>query len=274
MARSARRVPETLRGIPQLVVRAWVACPLPIAAATLQVYREPLRGLAQMTASNFCPQCGTPRVGSLRYCASCQYDYWGAAAGQPPLAPLSPPPAAQAPSTLSPSPSVPQVAPASGFPWVGTIVVVLILAVVVIGGFQLLRDRGDQILQDVADALASTNGGASVPGVPPEGDVWFGSSFDTDTLAIRGRTTSVGSQEAFAIVAHLTRSIDASKLVMRIYLDGGLIASNAVNASGSGDLWGFSPGPLFQPGQWKYEFTDIGGNVLASGTVTATGGGS
>lgn len=34
-------------------------------------------------ATSFCPQCATPRAGNLRYCASCAYDFWDAAAGQP-----------------------------------------------------------------------------------------------------------------------------------------------------------------------------------------------
>jgi hypothetical protein len=223
-----------------------------------------------MTASNFCPQCGTPRVGSLRYCASCQYDYWGAVAGQAPSTPPPPPPGAEqsAPPTATPAA---EGTPARGFPWGATLVLVLVLAIVGLGAYALLRNQADQIMQNVADDLASINaGGGSVPGVPPKGDVWFGSSFDASTLAIRGRTTSVGAHEAFAVVAHLTRSMDGSKIVIRLYLDGQLLASNALGGAGSSDVWGMSPGPLFQPGVWKYEFTDIGGNVLASGQLTAT----
>jgi hypothetical protein len=226
---------------------------------------------AQMTASNFCPQCGTPRVGSLRYCASCQYDYWGAAVSQTSSAPLGSSPA-QVPPTATPTTPSPQPEPATGFPWGGTIVAVLVLAIVVLGGYALLNNRADQILNDVGDALASINPGGNDANVPPAGAVWFGSSFDPDTLAVRGRTTSVGAQEAFAVVGHLTRSMDGSQVNIRMYLDGSLLATNALGGTGSSELWGFSPSPLFQPGEWRYEFTDVGGNVLASGTVTATGG--
>jgi hypothetical protein len=85
-----------------------------------------------------------------------------------------------------------------------------------------------------------------------------------------GRTTTVAANAPFAMVAHVPRSIEASKLAIRVYLDNQLIIAQAANASGSGDLSGFSPEPLFQPGVWKYELTDVGGNVLGSGEIRAT----
>ena len=64
--------------------------------------------------------------------------------------------------------------------------------------------------------------------------------------------------------------MDASALAIRTSWNGQLVSTVAVTAKGSGDVWGFSPGPLFMAGEWKYDLTDIGGNVLASGTITAT----
>jgi hypothetical protein len=63
--------------------------------------------------------------------------------------------------------------------------------------------------------------------------------------------------------------MDAANLVIRVSYNGALVANSAANASGSGGVWGWSPGPLFAAGQWRYDLTDIGGNVLASGTITA-----
>jgi hypothetical protein len=57
---------------------------------------------------------------------------------------------------------------------------------------------------------------------------------------------------------------------MRVYWDGQLVTTQAANAEGTGDLWGWSLGPLFEAGLWRYELIDVGGNVLASGEVTAT----
>jgi hypothetical protein len=106
--------------------------------------------------------------------------------------------------------------------------------------------------------------------VPPAGAVWFGTSFDTQTLAISGRLVSVTANQGFSFVAHLPRVMDASALLIRTSLDGDLVATVPVSATGSSDLWGFSPGPLFAVGAWRYDMTDIGGNVLATGTITAT----
>jgi hypothetical protein len=72
------------------------------------------------------------------------------------------------------------------------------------------------------------------------------------------------------MVAQLPHTMSGNELAMRVYLDGDLVNSSAVDIEGEGDVWGFSPGPLFTPGTWRYEITDIGGNVLASGEVQAT----
>ena len=106
--------------------------------------------------------------------------------------------------------------------------------------------------------------------IPPVGAIWFGSSFDPQTFAISSRLTTVTANQGFSFVAHLSRVIDASALLIRTSWNGQLVATTPPSAKGSGDLWGFSPGPLFAAGKWKYDLTDIGGNVLATGTLTAT----
>jgi hypothetical protein len=60
-----------------------------------------------VTGLSFCPQCGTPRQGSLRYCASCAFDFSTAASEgtepeQPPETP--PPPATPGPTLRSSRP--------------------------------------------------------------------------------------------------------------------------------------------------------------------------
>ncbi len=106
--------------------------------------------------------------------------------------------------------------------------------------------------------------------LPPVGKIWFGSAFDADTFAISHRLTTVTAHEAFSFVAHLKKAIDGSKLAIRVSWNGQLVATTAANATGTGDVWGFSPGPLFEAGTWRYDLTDIGGNVLATGTIKAT----
>ena len=198
-----------------------------------------------------CPRCGTARHGTERFCPTCAFDFWRAAQGEAPAASevrsVTPAPASSRPRWLIP---------------VGILVAVVIAVAI---GQRLLGDASDNIADRVERDLAEI--GADLP---PAGDIWFGSSFDADTFELRGRTTAVGANDAFSLVGRLPSVYDAADLGMRVYLDGQLVASQAFNASGSGDLWGFSPGPLFEPGTWRYEFTDVGGNVLASGEVEAT----
>lgn len=192
------------------------------------------------SASHFCPNCGTPRTGQ-RFCAACGNDFWKAAA----------PGVADAPTaakTTSPAGS-------------GLRTVLLVAIAIAVGvGILILVNRPP----------APPNLGGASTDIPPAGEVWFGTTFDPNTLSLSGHRQMVGVQEGFAVVAHLTRSIDASQMVVRIYLNGSLVASNAANATGTSDTWGFSGGPLYSAGTWRWEFTDIGGNVLASGEVTAS----
>ncbi len=55
--------------------------------------------------------------------------------------------------------------------------------------------------------------------------------------------------------------------MLRVSSDG-QVASKAAAASGTGDGWGFSSGPI-AAGDWTYALTDVGGNILAQGTITA-----
>jgi hypothetical protein len=55
-------------------------------------------------------------------------------------------------------------------------------------------------------------------------------------------------------------------------LERGLFHVAGLDASGSAfssDVWGLTPTPLVGLGSWRFEFTDRGGNVLATGTVVA-----
>lgn len=198
-----------------------------------------------------CPTCGKPRDGWERVCSSCGHDYWKAAEG-------AAQPAASAPAALESKRSSPVAFILSG----------LVALALVVGGYLYLSGQSDRILSDVANEL---DGGAPTAEIPPAGQVWFGSSFDTDTFELSGRTTRVGIHEAVAIIATLLEPTEGSELAMRVYLDGQLVNNVDANAEeGVGDLWGWSAGPFFTAGQWRYEIVDIGGNVLASGEVEAT----
>jgi hypothetical protein len=150
------------------------------------------------------------------------------------------------------------------------------------GGYLYLQGVADGILEDTSSALdpgtdtdadagvgADQDGDGSSENLPNRGQVWFGDSFDTDTFEIRGRKRTVGATESFAVVAQLQRSVRAEELVLRLSWDGQVVSNEGVNAPADdeGELWGFTGGPTFQAGSWRYEFTDIGGNVLAAGKI-------
>jgi hypothetical protein len=143
--------------------------------------------------SGFCPNCGAPRTGE-RFCGSCGNDFWRVSgvpaptpAGQPVAAPLQPAKAKR------------------GLGTGGKVLLGLIVIVAIAGIVELLKNG----------SLAtgpSPASGAVLPDVPPVGQVWFGSSFDPDTFAIRGRTTTVAASAPFSMVGHCVALIspDAS----------------------------------------------------------------
>lgn len=121
----------------------------------------------------------------------------------------------------------------------------------------------------VLTLLLAACGGVSADDVPPTGTIWFGSSFDTQTFALTNRRTSVKTTEPIAIVGHLTRSVDENDLLLRVTYEGTLVSNTPATLTSGGEVVGFALNPLGTAGSWLYELTDIGGNVLASGTVSA-----
>jgi hypothetical protein len=88
-----------------------------------------------------CPQCGTPRQGSLRYCPNCSFDYWKAAAGE--AQPGTPP--SEAPSQHD------GTGRGSAF-WIGAGVAALVLLLV---GYAYIQNTVENIYQNVGNALSS-----------------------------------------------------------------------------------------------------------------------
>lgn len=115
-----------------------------------------------------------------------------------------------------------------------------------------------------------TSAGGSAGNIPPSGQIWFGSSFDPKTFAVSGRTTTARTGSSVAMVAYLPRSVSSGDINLRVLADGTMIANQSVTMTGSGELFGTTVGPFYLAGSYRYEVTDIGGNVLASGTLTVT----
>jgi hypothetical protein len=207
-------------------------------------------------SAQFCPRCGTARTGDLRFCASCAYDF------QPKPEPSRSyqivPPKAEPVSSWSyaPPPAAPIKESRSGLE---RLLIVGIVIALLVGGYIVWTNaRVASIVNDVQKAIPTQRPGQ----MPPVGAIWFGSSFDTGTMAVRDVGSRFGVNQAFSMVAHLPRAEDGSRLVLRVYLDGQLITTTSANATGSGDVFGWTLGPLFTAGTWRYDVTDIGGNVM------------
>jgi len=107
--------------------------------------------------------------------------------------------------------------------------------------------------------------------VPPVGSIWFGSSFDARTFALSDRRETVGEHESFSMVAHLAQAVYGKSLKMRTWWEGQVVLTTAVTEKRTADVWGFAIGPVLNAGLWTYDLTDVSGNVLASGSVSAIG---
>lgn len=183
-------------------------------------------------AAGFCANCGAVR-GDGAFCSSCGREF-----DQPaPAAPPAPPQMAHVGLRI------------------GLLALLMVLALSAGGAYALLtRTR-------TVPAYAN---------LPPAGVIWFGSSFDPTTFDIHGKTGTISATQAFSAVAHTTRSMKGSDMSIRISFNGTAVASSAVTWQGEGDIWGFSRSAVIAPGFWTYDLVDVGGNVLASGTITAT----
>jgi hypothetical protein len=121
------------------------------------------------------------------------------------------------------------------------------------------------IVAVVGTGFYVVTGGRLFANIPPEGTIWFGTSFDPDTFDVRGQLTSVGADEEFVMVGRLPRPLAGSRLVIRGYRDDALITIAWTANTDEGAMWGFNLGPIAMPGTWRYEIAEVGGSALASG---------
>lgn len=142
--------------------------------------------------------------------------------------------------------------------------------VLVIGAILLAIAVGGVLLTGQFSATAPNVAQAPTANTPPAGQIWFANTFDPTTLEPKGRIYSVKATEGFAVVGRLPKAVDASSLNVRMYFDGTLIATNQFNATGQGDTWAWSSSALLAAGDWTFQFTDLGGNILATGSITVT----
>lgn len=198
-------------------------------------------GASHDDEARFCPKCGRLLATTEAAPTSFTEKYAGTPYAATPSQTVSAPPS----RTSSRRPVV-----------IGLLVGLVVLAA--IGAWQL----------GLLSRLTSTAGTAG--NIPPSGQIWFGSSFDTTTFALSGITTTARTGTTVALVALLPRSVSTGNVTMRVSLNGTLVVNQAVTMTGSGELFGTTVGPFTVPGTYTYDLDDIGGNVLASGTLTVT----
>ena len=205
----------------------------------------------------YCSQCGTTLAYDARFCPECGRPV-GAAA------PVATPPMSYsekyAATPYAGSVAVPAPRPAkTGLSPLQVIAGVVVLLIVVGAVFLVLKG-----------GLPGASAGGTAGNIPPVGQIWFGASFDTTTFALSGITTSTPTGATVALVAQLPHSVASGDLNLRVSLDGTVILNQNVTVKGSGELFGSTVGPFVAAGTYGYELVDVGGNALASGTLTVT----
>jgi hypothetical protein len=165
---------------------------------------------------NFCPTCGTERPAGQRYCANCGLDFWkqaqaeGAATGSAtPRSLTQPAPVAPAPVTSEPAPS----GGGSRLPLIiGALVVVGLL---VGGGYWWLSSEADRILEDVGSELDGDEAaGGDEPAAEPvggTGEITFGFGLD-ENLHIEDEDSSFAPGELGAFSASLSEPAGATSV--------------------------------------------------------------
>ncbi|MGD0123681.1 MAG: hypothetical protein ABSC46_14155 [Candidatus Limnocylindrales bacterium] len=132
------------------------------------------------------------------------------------------------------------------------LLIAVVLLVVGVGGFFITRQAGVQPNDNQ----------------PPAGTIWFGTSFDTSTFAVSGQASSFTQGDHVVMVAHFSSTVSSGKGLNILY-DGVFIKS--VTATSDWDLFGMALNvAVLTTGTHTFEIDDVGGNRLASGTVTIT----
>jgi hypothetical protein len=118
--------------------------------------------------------------------------------------------------------------------------------------------------------VGCSSGTVPVANLAPAGQEWFGTAFDTTTFALTGTASSFPAGSSVAVVAHLSKKVPEGQAIA-IMVDGYAYGSGKGGPGGS-DVYGIviAPGGFAgMPGPAHIvTFADVGGNVLATGSVT------
>jgi len=141
--------------------------------------------------------------------------------------------------------------------------VVLVLGVAYQGG---LIDNLTSTFNSAANGVDTTV--PSTADIPPAGTVWFGDTFDPSTFEIANRATTGKVGDTLAFVGHLTER--GSGIQVRLTMADTTTTVPSDDIPDGSDIAGGTLNLLFA-GPMRVEFVDVGGNVLASGTLQVSG---
>ena len=131
-----------------------------------------------------------------------------------------------------------------------------------------MRYIGLAIVFSLALVAGCTSSGVQETNLPPAGQIWFGTSFDSTTFVIAGKTDTFTSGATFAFVAHFSKTYNGS-FNIRIELNGTQVEQDQKSTSGDWDYFGstFNSAVLPAGGAVTITVFDVGNTTLASGTV-------
>ncbi len=250
-----------------------------------------------MEQQAFCPHCGSPRQEWARFCGKCGNAY-DAPPGLPaPAVAAQALPAASAGQTAPVTALGPETCPSCGAPQLvrdrgyclacgrpysapparkggGPRTLTIVALVVAVGvllflAFTIGLGAG---FRSGATSAGGSPASMSVAGsgIPSAGDIWFGDSFDPSTFVLRTRQTTVRVGETLAVVAHLTQTVSPSQANLQVAVGGATVVNEGINGlTGPSDIIGLTYTAQIA-GTYTFRIADVGGNVLASGSITVT----
>jgi hypothetical protein len=167
------------------------------------------------------------------------------------------PPAESVPM-VSPAQPVPVPGPRRRSPIQNLVIIVGVVALVAVTYLLLTRTTAEP-------------GVAPRANEPPAGQVWFGSAFDSTTLEVRGKMSTVTRGQPVALVAHFSRTVPKG-IAVRVVVtrpDGRSATVGTQTFAADADRFGvvIQSALLDTTGGFSFEVKDVGGNRLASGSL-------
>ena len=122
-----------------------------------------------------------------------------------------------------------------------------------------------------AQGIVGGPGTTSEDAVPPIAAVWFGTAYDSATMAIYDRALKFKVGSPLVAVATLLTPRDAADVQVTIEINGSVMKTLPLSPGGTGATYGVDLTPVkLGPGGYLVTFRSTAGRNLASSSVTIT----